>query len=1386
MKYFNVFACTVVLACLSVSQPLLAKSESAAERGDGRQRYIVVLQDPPLAAYDGRELQTPERDSDAIRLQPTANHLTGARKLDVNSENSKQYLEFLDQRFQALRGEAVLRLGRQLQANRRYRVAVNGFATELTASERKALEGMRGVKTVRPVEVHRLDTDSGPSWIGADSIWDGSAGFPGSGGEGVVVGIIDSGINWDHISFEDPGEGLPPGGPWNHVNPYGEQLGLCVEPTVLCNDKLVGVYEFVEDDPSTETVEEANDGRDNSGHGTHVAATAAGNPVSVTLNGVPAELSGVAPHANLVTYRVCYIGDPSDPDDDGCDTDAILAAIEQAIIDGVDVINYSIGSDAYDPWIPSSTTYAFLNARAAGIFVATSTGNAGPNSGTIGAPANAPWIIAVGNATHDRVYANVLENLSGGATTPPPDLVGTSFTGGLGPRPIVHAKDYGFALCGVGASQSQISCDENTGATNPFAPGTFSGEIVVCDRGVYGRVEKGKNLQLAGAGGYVLANTDDPELQSMVADDHCLPATHIGYEDGEKLRTWLDTGTGHQASISGFDIFHIAEAGDVLSSSTSRGPNLPPVENVLKPDVIAPGSNIIAAGSVGDQFATLSGTSMASPHISGSAALLKSVHPGWGPSALSSVILMTATPERAVDHDGSAATPHKRGSGRPRLDQAVNAGLYLQETEAGFIAANPSIGGQSKNLNLPGLVDTACNGNCDFQRTVTDLVGGATWTATAQGFVEGVQVTVTPGSFTLGSGASRALTVAIDVSEAGQVGNWVYGEIHLSATGLPDMVFPVAVFSDGGTLPGEWQIISDQSSGWKEFSLSGLAAMPDAIFTSGGLVEPTTTAENLPQDPTDDDPYDGGDGVFTVWQTVPAGTLWLHTETLISSSADVDLFVGRDSNGDGVAQESEELCSSTSPDDLELCDLFSPVAGEYWILVQNWEATNAFDEVTLVSAVVAKNAASPLVATGAGIIEQGEAHTVRVAWDNVAATPGTELIGAVGLGTNGEAANNIGVIPVRFVRAGIETPETLVLMDGVSRGFALPATSEHNLTYIDVPPGVDSLTVSASGANSTQNNNLAIELYRMEFADAFANAPFAAVPNTSGAALASASGSGGTGPSVLVSGGVTPGRWYVVIRNNAGVSASITVTADMTYAGGPLPLNGGLWEPGGVRLGIKQGYDLGSDASGNRSMLWYTYTEDGTPTWYLAAGPGPVGNVWKAKLKRFTNDGTLQDKVVVGWVSLTALAADDYIFSFSLFGDEGSDRIFTPFYPPLCPLEEGVLKSYNGVWSRTNVGVGGSTVVVNEGSEGYVHYIYDAKGNPVWLQGGANMRQWSGFCPVCTGPAPTKEPVGPFTRSFLDEDSMNWTLDYTLLAPLTGKVNRTDSTGKLTVRLDCQ
>ncbi len=1389
MRLINGLIFTALVAILLAPVSVLAKSSSAAAAKGTSQRYIVILDDPPLATYDGSGLSTPEKNNDTTRLLATSNRYTGASKLDVKSQRSRQYLQFLDDRFKHFRGEALLRLGRQLNTVHRYRNALNGFSTDLTASEARNMRDMPGVKAVMEDEIQHLETDSGPAWIGADKIYAGSVGFPASGGEGVVVGVIDSGVNWDHPSFSDPGA---PG--FNHVNPYGSQLGLCSNAEVLCNDKLVGVYEFVVDNPNTATVEESNNGKDNAGHGSHVASTAAGNPINLTLNGIPTIINGVAANANIVSYRVCYIGNPADGDDDGCQNSAILGAIDQAITDGVDVINYSIGGGAFSPWSAGSTPIAFLNARAAGIFVATSGGNEGPNAGSIGSPANAPWIMAVGSASHDRVLGNLAENLSGGDTTPPDDLVGASFTAGVGIRQIVHAKDFGNALCGTGPTESGPECSDNTGASSPFAANTFSGEIVVCDRGVYGRVEKGKNVLLAGAGGYILANTD-AQGEAIVPDDHCLPATHIGDSDGDMLRTWLDSGVGHQGSISAFSILHIASAGDEISSFSSRGPNLPPVIDVMKPDVIAPGSEILAANDIDQNFAFLSGTSMASPHVTGGAALLKSVHPGWSPTMLASALAMTATPERAHDFDGSEANVHKVGAGRPRLDQAVNAGLYLNETQNGFLAANPSNGGSPKDLNLPGLVDTACHNSCSFQRRVTDLVGGASWTSSVSGLVPGVSVSVSPDNFSLIDGAQQLLTINVDLTQSEIIGTWIYGEVRLSSVGLPDSVFPLAIFADGGSLPNEWLINTDDISGWQEFALDGLAAQPDATFASAGLVVPTETVENLPEDPTNDSPYDNSAGLMTTWHTVPADALWLHTETLASTSDDLDLFVGLDSNGDGIAQESEQLCSSTSPTEIELCDLFTPVAGDYWVIVQNWARGNILDEATLVSAVVGKNTTTRLDAFGNGIVASDASQNVRVSWDNVNVTPGTELLGAVGIGTRRETPNDIGIVPVKFTKTAVASPETLVLMNGISRGLTLDANGMHDRAYVDVPPGAASLSITASGADSEQNNNLVIELYRMGFDDAFTNPPFATAPDMSGDPLAMASGESGSGPVVTVNGAsLVPGRWFAVIKNNSATPSSATVQADISFAGNPIAFRGGLWQPSS-RPNIRQGYDFNS-AGGNRALLWYTFDEDGSPAWYLAASAEQAGNVWVAELRRFTNDGALQQSAPVGHVSVTTLAEEDEIFSFVLFGKQGSDRAF-PTSAPVCPVKNNVKLSYTGIWSKPVIGLGGASVLVNAVSQGYIHYIYDDLGKPVWLIGAdatdnlpdtpeMSLLQWNGYCAVCSEIVPSNETVGVFTRDFVDEANMSWNLNYVLNPPLSGSVDRTDITEKLTNLLSCQ
>lgn len=1363
--------------------------------GNQARTYIVELQDPPLAVYDGRTLSVP-LPSGRESLAATNPESRGQARLDMDSAAARAYIDFLNDRQQAFLMEASVELSRPVRAERSYRNATNGVALTLTPVEAGRLSVLPMVKSLHADRTYKLHTDAGPEWLGADVVWDGFTDHGAAQGEGVVVGLIDSGINWEHPSFADQaGDG------YNHTNPYGVQLGLCSQGNVECNDKLVGVYDFVEDNPSTsDVVEENTDGRDNSGHGSHVAGIAVGNRLQVELNGSETtEISGVAPRANIVSYRVCYIGDPPEPDGGGCQGAAILDAIDQAIDDGVDVINYSIGTNAFDPWAGGNTPAAFLNARIAGIVVATSSGNEGPNAGTVGSPANAPWILAVGNTTHNRIFGSLVQDMSGGGAPPPDDLIGASLTGGLSKREIVHAADYGFPLCGTGPAELQPTCAGNQGNSNPWAGNpVFNGEIVVCNRGNYGRVEKGKNVMLAGAGGYILANTGE-QGEEIVADDHCLPATHVGEEAGDELRHWLSFGSGHMGAISGFTLAEGDQFADRLALTSSRGPVDPPVQDTLKPNLIAPGTDILSAYFEAEQFNILSGTSMASPHVAGAAALLKSLHPDWSTAQIVSAIETTAAPQLATTETGAVAGPHERGAGRPQLGNAADAGLYLNVSGAQFDAADPLIGGDPKDLNLAAMVDSACRTNCSFVRAVTDMVGGGSWQATAVDFPAGANVTISPNNFNLADGGTRAMNISIDLAGSGLVGQWVYGRIRLRSTGLPDQYLTTAVFYDGGSLPEEWTLTSDENAGWAEMNLSGLVAMPDATFTSGGLVRPTITTQTLVQDPTanepeieNEDPFDGGPGTFTVWHTVPEGALWLHAETLASTSNDLDLFIGRDDNQNGITEEFEVLCSSTTPTDLELCDLLTPAAGEYWIIVQNWDTDSPQgDEATLVSAVVGGNGNSDLVASGPGIVGANESFDLRLSWSNVDAVPGEQFFGAVGLGTSRDNPNNVGVMPVVYNRTGISAPQTLPLMSGREHKLALGGNSNHDRMYIDVPPGVTDMVIEVSGRGAQQSNNLAFDLYRHFFSGALNNPPFDVLPGDA-ELVASVSGANGDGPSLAINDAVPPGRYFIDLANTRGSASSVTVQVDLQSSDTGLNPHKGLWN---FSRAVFQGSEWNSSGSFS-TVLWYSYDEDGQPTWYIASGPSPAGNVWVADLLRVTNDGAQQQEKTVGVVSMTFLADDSAVMSYTLFGESGFDPL-VPNQANTCPQISGSERSYSGLWYRGVAGLGGASVVVYEQAQAQVHYLFDDFGNPRWLIAADDgnqsataevipLLQFDGFCAVCAPETVVWDTVGSVSRTFDSETTGSWTLDFELLAPLQLLVDRTDSIVKLSTTLECQ
>ncbi len=452
-------------------------------------------------------------------------------------------LNILQARQDAFLARLENQLGRAVEVRFRYYAANNGLALLLTPEEAEQARAFPEVIFIQPNFERQLDTDVSNAWIGSTGIWDGSTtgGLPATKGEGIIVGVIDTGINPSNPSFADIG-----GDGYNHTNPWGAGVykGVCnpsdptYDATFPCNDKLIGAWGY----PSVNS----GNPRDYEGHGSHTASTAAGNATTAHLVGhtisADRQISGVAPHANIVAYSAC------------CTGDALSAAIDQIVLDGVDVVNYSIGSASPSDTWNDFDTIGFLAARDAGIFVSASAGNNGPGAATVGGPGDSPWLMSSAASSHNRKTTNVLMNMTGGNTTPPANIVGVSFTAGYGPAQIVYAGSYGDPLC-----------------LNPFTGGTFSGQIVICDRGQNARVDKGNNVLQGGAGGLILAN-DATNGNSLTSDDHYLPAVHISYTDGVVLKAWVaDGGASHNGTIRG-TLFEINDAwGDIITDFSSRG-----------------------------------------------------------------------------------------------------------------------------------------------------------------------------------------------------------------------------------------------------------------------------------------------------------------------------------------------------------------------------------------------------------------------------------------------------------------------------------------------------------------------------------------------------------------------------------------------------------------------------------------------------------------------------------------------------------------------------------------------------------------------------------------------------------------------------------------------
>ena len=1323
---------------LALSLSLAIASAAAAPVVDvptqHRSTWIVRFVEPALASYAGVQVKR----GGAV-LAATSPAVTGAPRLDMASSAVVAYRQELAERREARLDAAASRLGRALEPLFVYDAVLNGVALALTAEEAAVLAAIPGVAAVERERIEQLQDDVSTALVSAPEVWSGAAGVA-SRGEGVVVGVIDSGINPSHPSFA----AISPVDGYAHANPRGTFLGLCATALATCNNKLIGIWDFTTGSGETEP----NNGLDLDGHGTHVAGTAVGNPVDIVrsfANGAQLayQIRGVAPRANLITYKAC--------EDDGCAGSWTLAALNQAVIDGVDVINYSIGGPNVNPW-SSSGPLAMLDARNAGIVVAVSAGNSGPDVGTVRSPSDAPWVLSVANTTHGRRSLNRVQ-LSGGATAPPNGgvLEGQGLTAGVGPAPL--ARDPSHPLCSQGSGDQSLPV---TGASNPWPSNRWSGQVVVCDRGVQARVAKSNNVRLSGGAGTLLLNTA-AEGESTVADEHSIPTSHLGWADAQSLLQWLGTGSGHTARIDGVVREVRPENADVLSASSARGPS-PVLPAVIKPDLAAPGSSILSASHQNNGDATLSGTSMASPHVAGAAALLRGAKPSWRADQIISALMGTARSTVTRRVGGAAVPANEQGAGRIDVARATRAPLALLVPAGQFAAGSAS----PANVNLPSLVFDGCSPGCPtLTRTVSDLVGGASYTATIT-VPAGVTMTSSEPSFSVGAGASRALQFSARIDDPGLYGRWLYGSVRLARVGGgadEAITLPVAFRAPVAGLPGAQTRNVDTDRGFFDLALPGLnLASPDARFAGTRLVGLTTTRYNLTADPTPSDRYDNlsnGVGWHTISVPSPSGgqrtRYRIEVEMQGPGGTQTSLIVG---NGAGPGSRNQ-MCESSFRCVLDIEHYGDPGAQVYWAMVWNRSGSGEFvvrhSVLPLVPAEAAETAL--LTATGPGNAAAGQGSAVRVGWSDPSWGVGDVRRGAI-LVSAAPGQQPMGVIPYTFTRvAGSRAP--LPLAHARPQAVALDAGEAHDLMFIDVPEGASRLDVTtASGAN--------VDLY-------LARRPGNSGPGVPSIPVAPSRGeashvaAGPTGNETISVPAPAPGRWYVTPVNASAAAATVSVTASI-IAAPPTVRPGSYFNAERSGHGVFL-YPAGGDWAG----LWYTYLEDGSSTWYYLQGPRPGPNgLWRGTMYRSAWNGTTNSLTAVGEAMASPRGADALTWTWTLDGRTGSEPLTA--LGRGCPTIGGQQVDASAHWFAPATAGSGYSVQLFDDYEFYAVFGYDARGVPRYLlaeRGNAggptevlDLEQLSGFCPLCPRPAnPTRTRIGSLERRFANGSLAGFTLN---------------------------
>jgi len=900
-----------------------------------------------------------------------------------------------------------------------YDYATNGFSALLTEAEAESLSAQKGVASVVRDELRQLHTSNSPHFLGLDDR--GGAYASGYTGEGVVVGVVDTGIWPEHPSFEDLGNLGPSPITFEEIDldpdpateflstgcDFGNTTYNPDDTPFTCNNKLIGARNMRSLYDTLIPGELYHSARDYDGHGTHTASTSAGNAdiPSEIFGRDFGEVSGIAPDAWVVMYSACG--------NQGCFGGDLADAIDQAVADGVDIINYSIGSDT--PGLTGPDDIAFLFAANAGVWVATSNGNSGPGASTIGSPATVPWVTSVGASEQNKTY--VAEVKTGDSTQWKSRwshwfkkdrgvYEGASITPGTdGQLPFVDGADHGNELCDPDVT---------------FEP-EITGAVVLCLRGVQARVEKSRAVFEQGGLGMVLYNPDD--VQALVTDSHFVPAVHVNFTDGTALKQYI-ADNGDTAMVEITDGEEERQRGNKMADFSSRGPiGAGASADIIKPDVTAPGVNILAGntptptlGAPGQEFQSISGTSMSSPHVAGLFALLKQAHPDWTPAMAKSALMTTARQDVRKEDGKTRADPFDFGAGhvdpggRASADGSIfNPGLvyntraidyvaFLCDTDGAFLVgpltgatcddlAADGLQTLAPNLNYPSIGVSEVPGLKTVIRTVTNVSDDTKTYRARVREPRGYDVDVSPNRIRLAPGESATFEVTFR-NESAPIGEWRFGSLTWESDSYK-VRSPIAV--QGVAIEVPPSVSGEGESGSASFEVlfgytGPYTAAPHGMSPDAPAVGQVTQDPNQTFNPTD-----VGNGA-TAHEFTLTGSAHLRltmdiTDTGGDPSNDIDLF---------LFYEGAQIASSTSGGTDEQIDLALPADGAYTLYVHGWQVAEADPGVDYTYHMwdVPLAGGTSLTVDGApAAATLGEIGTIDVSWTGL--TPSGAYLGAV-------------------------------------------------------------------------------------------------------------------------------------------------------------------------------------------------------------------------------------------------------------------------------------------------------------------------------------------------------------------------------------------------------